>query len=128
MWLARKRELAEFEIKKSNANSKNLKFKRLADNLDNWFCIEIDGEIYKLNNQPGHELKIRVEHLEKHIQLLKTDQEFSKSVQVNFWSQIYKKQKSNDDMPPIRPFENLYIDFSKEESLSEKLHKFKESL
>jgi len=123
MYLAHKRELSEFEITKSNTNSKNLKFKRPADNLENWFCIEIDGEIYKLNNQPGHELKIRVEHLEKEIQLLRIDQEFSNSVQVNFWPQIYKNQKSPDDMPPIRPFENLYIDFSKQESLSEKLHK-----
>lgn len=117
MFLAQKRELQEFELKKSNVNEKNIKFKKPEDNMENYFCVEVDGEVYKLNNQPGHEVKIRVEHMEKAIQLLKHDPEMSKGVQVNYWPRIYMNKTHEGDMPVIRPFENFYIEFSKREDL-----------
>ncbi len=123
MFLAQRRSLDKFELKKTNANERNIRFKRPEDNMENFFCVEIDGEIYKLDNRKGHELKISVEHMEKAIQLLKHDPELSKSIQVSYWPRIYMNREHTGEMPPIRPFENFYINFSKRDDLVPTLKK-----
>ncbi len=123
MFLAQRRSLDKFELKKTNANEKNIKFKKPEDNMENFFCVEIDGEIYKLDNRKGHELKICVEHMEKAIKLLRHDPELSKSIQVNYWPRVYMNKKHTGDMPPIKPFENFYISFSKRDDLIPTLKK-----
>jgi len=117
MFLAEKKFLNEFEIVKENLNEKNIKFKNPESNLDNVFCIELDGETYKLDNFPATNLKIRVEHLENRFNLLVHDEEMSKNIQPSFWSHVYNtfrsevKNDSNNEMPLIKPFENLYLKY-----------------
>lgn len=121
MFLAQKKRLAEFELSKSNVNERGFRFKRPEDNMENTFCVEIDGETYKLDNQPGRERKVRVEHMEKAIRLLRHDPEYSRNIQINFWPRIYRNRKHVGDMPAIQPFENLYIEYSKSEDLVDRL-------
>lgn len=125
MFLAQKRQIQEFELKKSNTNARGLKFNKPEDNMENRFCVEIDGEVYKLNNEPGHELTMRVEHMEKSIRLLKFDQEYSKSIQVNYWPRIYLNKEHTGEMPAVRPFENFYIEWSKKDDLYTRLQGLK---
>jgi len=121
MFLAQKKHLAEFELSKSNVNERGFRFKKPEDNIENKFCVEIDGETYKLNNQPGHEMKVRVEHIEKGIKLLRHDPEYSKNIQISFWPRIYRNRKHEGDMPPMQPFENLFIEYSKSADFVDRL-------
>lgn len=121
MFLAQKKRLAEFQLSKSNVNERGLRFKRPEDNLENTFCVEIDGETYKLDNQPGRERSVHVEHMEKAIRLLRHDPEYSRNIQISFWPRIYRNRKHVGDMPAIQPFENAYIEYSKSEDLVDRL-------
>ena len=130
MFLAHKKELNEFELKKLNMNEKRFRFKEPKDNLENFLCLEIDGEVYKLNNRPETHLGVRVEHLEKNIKLLKHNPKLSQSIQVNYWPRVYLTKKNSVNaavsagMPPIKPFEQFYIDFCQMDSLKSKFKQY----
>ncbi|CAF0855269.1 unnamed protein product [Brachionus calyciflorus] len=121
MFLAQRKDLTEFEIKKIYKKSATL------NSFHHKFSVEIDGEIYKLNNNPENDLHMKVEHLEKCINLIKYDPSSSK-IEANYWPNIYlisqktfednfnlnESQKSKlRDMPPILPFEKFYLKFWK---------------
>jgi hypothetical protein len=125
MFLANKKHLTEFEIKKlvsPTSLDKN-------HSTENYFAIEIDGEIYKLNNKPDNDLSIRVEFIENCINLLQFDQELSDSIKINYLQKIFSlsqrtlneafygkpgsKNENSIEMPPILPFEKLYLDYWK---------------
>lgn len=119
MFLAQRKNLVEFEIKKIYKKQANL------NSFHHKFSVEIDGEIYKLNNNPENDLHMKVEHLEKAINLIKYDPSSSK-IEANFWPNIYlisqktfednfydDDQKKSNDMPPILPFEKFYLKFWK---------------
>ena len=124
MFLANKKYLKEFELKKFGTISRD------ADKASfNYFAIEIDGEIYKLNNKPEENLKIHVELVENCINLVKFDSELSNSVKATYLQKIYllsrrtleeyflnKKtldKSDNKEMPPILPFEKFYLNYWK---------------
>ena len=126
MFLANKKYLTEFEIKKL-ASPTSLDKKH---STENYFAIEIDGEIYKLNNRPENDLSIKVELIENCINLLQFDQALSDSIKSNYLAKIFSlspstlnkeffavsvkdSEKSNIEMPPILPFEKFYLDYWK---------------
>ena len=121
MFLANKKHLTEFEIKKLNSSSTLDK----EHSTQNYLALEIDGEIYKLNNKPENNLSIKVELIENCIHLIKFDQELSDSIKVNPLPKIFSLSKrtlneyyfnktsdeSSVEMPPILPFEHFYLNF-----------------
>lgn len=114
MFLAEKKLLSEFDLKKMNLNEKNIKFKDLEDNIDNVMCVEIDGEIFKLNNLPESNLKVRVEHMEKCFNMLAYDPDLE-NIKPNPEAKLYllkdKNMKTQEDMPLVRPFEKFYFNY-----------------
>lgn len=113
MFLADKKSLNEFELVKNNLNEKKFNFKRPEDNMENIFCLEIDGETYKLNNLPENNLKVHVKHMEKCLNLIVHDPVLTSNIKANYMPKIYYSLKdeiksTNNDMPSIRPFESLY--------------------
>ncbi len=122
--MASKKYLKEYELKKLNSVGRD-KEKASFD----YFAIEIDGEIYKLNNKPEKNLKIHVELVENCINLIKFDSELSHSVKSTYLQKIYllsrrtleeyflnKKTVDKDDnreMPTILPFEKFYLNYWK---------------
>jgi len=113
MFLADKKSLNEFELVKKNLNEKKIKFKHLEDNMENVFCLEIDGETYKLNNLPESNLKVHVKHIEKCINLIAHDPALTSKIKANYMPRIYFSLKdeikpTDNDMPTIRPFESLH--------------------
>ncbi len=125
MFLANKKHLTEFEIKKLVSPTSLDKI----HSTENYFAIEIDGEIYKLNNKPDNDLSIRVEFIENCINLLQFNQELSDSIKINYLPKIFSlsqrtlneafygkrdnKNENSIEMPPILPFEKLYLDYWK---------------
>ena len=67
MFLASRKQLKEYELKKLNSGGLDKKYSSF-----NYFAIEIDGEIYKLHNSPEDDLHIHVELIENCINLLKS--------------------------------------------------------
>ena len=116
MFLAEKKLLSEFELKKRNLNEKKIRFKDLEDNINNVMCVEIDGEIFKLNNLPEANLKLTVKHLDKCFNMLAYDPTLAQ-IKPNEEAKLYllnEEKKNNnyvDAMPFIRPFEKLYYNY-----------------
>ena len=113
IFLADKKSLNEFELVKKNLNEKKFNFKRPEDNMENIFCLEIDGETYKLNNLPENNLKVHVKHMEKCLNLIVHDPVLTSNIKANYMPKIYYSlndeiKSTNNDMPSIRPFESLY--------------------
>jgi hypothetical protein len=124
MFLANKKHLTEFEIKKLVSPTS---FDR-KHSTENYFALEIDGEIYKLNNKPENDLSIKVELIENCINLLQFDQALSDSIKPNYLPKIFSLSErtlkenfydKNDgqtrtiEMPPLLPFEKFYFDYLK---------------
>lgn len=118
MFLAQKKELKEFELKKLGSTGLDKDNPALG-----FFAIEIDGEIYKLNNKPENHLSINVEVIENCINLLKFDEELSNSIKASPLPNIFNLSKrtlnevffgpspDTNEMPPILPFEKLYLKY-----------------
>lgn len=121
MFLAQRKCLKEFEIKKIYKKNSNI------NSFHHKFSVEIDGEIYKLNNNPENDLHMKVEHMEKCINIIKYDPNSSK-IKANYWPNIYlitprtfedeyyaqnptAQRGPLADMPPILPFEKFYLKF-----------------
>ena len=119
MFLADKKLVKEFQIVKLNKNERSIYFKRAEENLENFFCVQIDGEIYKLDNFNENNLKIQVKHVEKCFRLLKHDPNYSLNIKPNDTMNVYSLIGKNsivdnareDDMPKIKPFEKYYLKF-----------------
>ena len=124
MHLANKKLLTEFIVRKYNNESVFLNERFNA----NRFAIEIDGEIYKLNNKSENDLIVKIKHIEKCFNLIKSDPSTASKIEVNYWPNIYmlskqafmkfqgKNQdeiKNNDgiEMPTILPFERWYLKY-----------------
>jgi diacylglycerol kinase family enzyme len=114
MFLAERKEYKEFQVRKlTNATEK-----KFPEERENEFRIEIDGEIYKLDNK-HNDLAIRIEHLEKCINFLRPDPNLCKNIKSNSESKLYlkkmrlemEKNSKNINFPTIRPFENLYLSY-----------------
>jgi hypothetical protein len=123
--LADKKLLKEFTVRKYNdAMQWSPSFN------SNRFAIEIDGEIYKLNNKPENDLIVRVEHIEKCINLIKHDPNESLRIKVSYLPNVYltskqafdkffkpqqalneQEMKKEIEMPSVLPFENLYLKY-----------------
>lgn len=119
MFLAQRKALSEFEVKKIYKKTGKVKSFLIHHKLP----IEIDGEIYKLNNNPENDLHMKVEHLEKCINLIKYDPESSK-IEANYWPNVYLisrktfedafyDKKDKIDLPDILPFEKYYLKYWK---------------
>ena len=117
MFLADKRYLKEFEIKKLPSPAKFID-----ENQIDQFALDIDGEIYKLDNRPETNLSVRVEYLEKCINLLTHDPKISHSIKSNREANLYLWKRANRDrghqaqldtdrLPKLQPFERLYLDY-----------------
>lgn len=130
MFLADKKLLKEFEIRKLHSNKPIFNSKVNSD----LFSIEIDGEIYKLINTDEIELSVKVKLLEKHIKLIRWNPQMA-LMKVDFWPKIYLISKKTfsensaaqwtDAMPSgvqaedaslrpnILPFEKYYLRYWK---------------
>jgi hypothetical protein len=121
MFLAKKKHLTQFEIKKmTNLSSRDKDY-----STEDYFALEIDGEIYKLNNKPGNDLKVNVELIENCINILQFDEDLSNSIKANAIPKIFllssrtlneyffQNSKSVLKMPPILPFEHFYLNYWK---------------
>ena len=117
MFLADKRYLKEFEIKKLPSPAKFIE-----ENEIDQFSIDVDGEIYKLDNRAETNLSVRVEYLEKCINLLTHDPKISQSINSNREANLYLWKRANkdrhhqtpldaDSLPKLQPFERLYLDY-----------------
>jgi hypothetical protein len=129
MHLADKKLLREFRIRKFNEETKQWS----TSFNTNRFAIEIDGEVYKLNNKPENDLIMKIAHLEKCINVIRLNPSTSPQIKVNYWPNVYLmskqafenffkgQQKSNGkaaaseeqpvEMPAILPFEQWYLKF-----------------
>ena len=117
MFLADKRYLKEFEIRKLPSPAKFVEKGQTES-----FAIDIDGEIYKLDNRPETKLSIQVEYLEKCIHLLTHDPKQTLKINSNREANLYLWRRNNkdrhhnthlgmDDLPKLQPFERLYLDY-----------------
>lgn len=119
MFLADKRYLKEFEIKKLASPAKFIE-----ENAIDQFALDVDGEIYKLDNRPETDLSVRVEYLEKCINLLTHDPKTSQAIKSNREANLYLWKRANkdrghheggpldvDSLPKLQPFERLYLDY-----------------
>jgi len=124
MFLADKKNLAEFEIKKMPNLGPDVD-RNPAANL-NRLALEIDGEIYRLDNHIDEDLSIRVEQVNQCIHLLKLDTQLASSIEPNYLPKIVhltkrsleeffygKKVETADkeECPPMLPFEKYYLKF-----------------
>ena len=120
MFLANKKHLTQFEIKK--LHSPTCRDKEHA--TENYLALDIDGEIYKLDNKEANDLTVNVEIVENCIQLLKFDQELSDSIKANPLPKVFglsqrtlneyffaKKSDESKQMPAILPFEKFYLNY-----------------
>jgi hypothetical protein len=124
MFLAEKKQLKEYEIKRLHSDKPQM-HKTINSDL---FSIEIDGEIYKLINSKEINLTIKVKHLEKHIRMIKCDPNATK-IHINNWPKIYliskktfeeefstdvnKLRENSLQTPNILPFEKFYLKYWK---------------
>jgi hypothetical protein len=126
MHLADKKLLREFRIRKYNDETK-----KWSESFNaNRFAIEIDGEVYKLNNKPENDLVMKIAHIEKCINMYRLNAGTSPEIKVNYWPSVYlmskqafenffkgekrpESAKNNGEleMPAILPFEQWYLKF-----------------
>jgi hypothetical protein len=127
MHLADKKLLTEFRIRKYN--DRDAKHWSASFNA-NRFAIEIDGEVYKLNNKPENDLIMKIVHVEKCLNMIRLNPLNSPHIEVNYWPNVYLMSKqafenffrekkggretisgSDIEMPAILPFERWYLKY-----------------
>lgn len=125
MHLADKKLLRELRIRKYNDHTGEKWSKSFNSNR---FAIEIDGEVYKLNNKTENDLILSIKHVEKRLNLIKMDPYKNEKIEVNYWPNIYliskqtfdrvlkgknksEQPKEELEMPSILPFEKFYLKY-----------------
>jgi hypothetical protein len=126
MFLAERKEIVEFDIKRVHSDLPNINENINSDH----FSIEIDGEIYKLSNARDVDLTVHVDHLPKRIKFIRADPTALHVSGKSSWPKIYlvssktfqeemmltDEQKNAADYaltPNLLPFEKYYLKFWK---------------
>jgi hypothetical protein len=109
MFLAKNRNLKEFQIRRTNV-------KELDKNQESVqrMAIEIDGEIYKLNNSKENELSLKVELVENCLNIFYLNRETLLESNSYTNSQTTNESATQNQKVSIQPFKHLYDSYLKQ--------------